>query len=91
MTKKLIFDKPSLEQFRNGYILVNNTAIYAYSHKNQNVGILTSNYRDMPESLFRKVSFFSYEYGREIRTHAVYLTQSDQILEKTISKYSNQE
>lgn len=186
MTKKLIFDKPSLEQFRNGYILVDNTAlidasserdsamysfldylndincdlvttqsvyqefvrgakdlaqnnnfmsfmkelgieaivntekqfwakenvlfriaycqeaknasltdaglaIYAYAHKNQNVGILTSNYRDVPESLFRKVSFFSYEYGREIRTHAVYLTQPDQILARTISKYSNQE
>lgn len=27
MTKKLIFDKPSLEQFRNGYILVDNTAL----------------------------------------------------------------
>ena len=27
MTKKLIFDKPGIEQFRNGYILVDNTAL----------------------------------------------------------------
>jgi predicted nucleic acid-binding protein len=185
MTKKLIFDKQSLEQFRNGYILVDNTAlidasserdsamysflsylneincdlvttqsvyqefvrgakdiaqnnifmslmkelgieavvntekqfwakenvqfriaycqeaknasltdaglaIYAYAHKKQNVGILTSNYRDMPESLFRRASFFSYEYNRDIRTHAVYLIRSDEVLTRTMMKYSNQ-
>lgn len=89
--ENVLFRIAYCQEAKNASLTDAGLAIFAYSHKSQNVGILTSNYRDMPESLFRRTSFFSYEYNKDIRTHAVYLIQSDEILAKTMSKYSNQE
>ncbi|MDO4729770.1 MAG: hypothetical protein Q4A96_01055, partial [Candidatus Saccharibacteria bacterium] len=44
MTKNLIFDKQSLERFRNGYILVDNTALIDASSERDNAMYLFLNY-----------------------------------------------
>lgn len=70
------------QEAKNASLTDAGLAITAYVYRNRNIGILTSNYKDMPGSLLKKETFFIYEKGNEIRTHAIYRIQDDEVLEK---------
>ncbi len=64
-------------------------AVTAYQYRNNNVGILTENYRDFPSSLFKRTSYIAFSHQDSIRTHAIFTVQLEQILKRTFSKYIN--
>lgn len=77
------------QEAKNASLTDAGLAIYVYAHKSHNIGILTSNYRDMPASLFKRTTFFSYDCRGDIRTHTIYTIRPDEILGRTMSKYMN--
>lgn len=53
-----------------------------YLYRHVNIKLLTTNYRDIPESLFTKTDIMAYDTGREIRTAAFYGLDKNKLARK---------
>lgn len=88
-SKNSLFRIAFCQEAKNASYTDTTLAVIAYNFKSNNVGILTSNYRDFPSSLFEKTSYIAYTRGDQIQTHAIYAIQPNEIIQNTLSKYNN--
>ena len=61
-------------------------ALYVYQHVD--IRLLTTNYKDMPLSLFDREDILAFDTGRDVRTAAIYRL-SEEKLTKELTKWRN--